>query len=309
MKVLVTGGAGFIGSHLVEDLVGREYEVAVLDDLSTGKMENLETVKDRIEFVRGSVTDLELLKELVKDVNCIFHLAAISSVHLSIENPSLVNEINVGGTLNALIAARDGDVEKVIYASSSAVYGNSETPMKESFILKPLSPYAATKAAGEYYCKVFREIYGLRTVSLRYFNVYGYRQDLHSEYSGVIPKFITRVLKNEPPVIYGSGNQTRDFVFVKDVVKANILAMEKCKEGVFNIGSGKETSINELAEKIIKMLGKDLKPIHVQPRKGEITYSVADISLAEKELGYKPEYKLDEGLRELIEHFRSTRIR
>jgi len=266
-RVLITGGAGFIGSNLSEELVREGHDVIILDDLTTGKKENIKEFKDSIRFVKGSITNLELLKELFRDVECVFHHAALPSVQRSVEDPLATNEVNVKGTLNALIAARDSEVEKVVYASSSSVYGDTpELTKREEMNQNPKSPYAVSKLTGEKYCAVFPEVYGLKTVSLRYFNVYGPMQDPYSECAAVIPRFITRVLKNQPPIIYGDGNQTRDFTSVKDAVNANLLAMENNAEGIFNIASGKRISVNELASEIVRMLRNDLKAIHTEPR-------------------------------------------
>jgi UDP-glucose 4-epimerase len=304
-RVLITGGAGFIGSNLAEELVRKGSDVVILDDLSTGKEENIKEFKDSVRFVKGSITDLELLKELFRDVDCVFHQAAIPSVQRSVEDPLATNEVNVKGTLNVLVAARDSEVEKVVYASSSSVYGDTpELPKREEMKPNPKSPYAVSKLTGEEYCAVFSEVYGLKTVSLRYFNVYGPRQDPYSEYAAVIPRFITRGLKNKPPIIYGDGNQTRDFTFVKDAVKANILAMGNNAEGIFNIASGKRISINELANEIMEIVGIRLKPIYDKPREGDIKDSLGDISRAKDKIGYEPKYNLEEGLKETIEYFK-----
>lgn len=305
MKAIVTGGAGFIGSNLAEELANRGEEVVILDDLSTGRMENIKELlkRESVKFVKGSVTNQELLKGIFKDVDCVFHQAAIPSVQRSIEDPIATNEVNVKGTLNVLIAARDSEVEKVVYASSSSVYGDSPLPKREEMIPNPKSPYAVTKLVGEYYCKVFSEVYGLKTVSLRYFNVYGPRQDPTSEYAAVVPRFITRFLNNQPPIIYGDGEQTRDFTFISDVVRTNLLAMEKNAEGTFNIACGNRISINELANKIMEIVGVRLKPIHDKPREGDIRDSLGDISRAKVKLRYEPKYSLEEGLKETIEWF------
>lgn len=303
-RVLVTGGAGFIGSNLAGELA-LENEVVIFDDLSTGKMENITELlkKGNVRFVRGSITDLELLQGSFKDIDYVFHQAAFASVPGSIEDPVASNNVNINGTLNVLIAARDNNVKKVIFASSCAVYGDPEVmPVAETTQLNPKSPYAVTKLACECYCNVFSEIYDLPTVSLRYFNVYGPRQNPGSEYAAVIPKFINRVMDGRPPVIYGDGLQTRDFVFVRDVVKANILAAESGESGVFNVGSGASITVAELAGTIIDMLGKDLKPLHEAPRDGDIRDSVADISKA-KAIGYEAGYSLEEGLRETVSWF------
>ncbi len=304
-RVLITGGAGFIGSNLAEELVRKEHDVVILDDLSTGKEENIKEFKDSVRFVKGSITDLALLRDLFRDVECVSHQAAIPSVQRSVEDPLATNEVNVKGTLNVLVAARDSEVEKVVYASSSSVYGDTpELPKREGMKPNPKSPYAVSKLTGEEYCAVFSEVYGLKTVSLRYFNVYGPRQDPYSEYAAVIPRFITRVLKNKPPIIYGNGEQTRDFTFVRDVVMANILAIERDVEGVFNIASGKRISINELSNKIMGIVGIRLKPIYDKPREGDIKDSLGDISRAKEKLGYDVKYGLEEGLKETIEYFK-----
>jgi len=309
MKVVVTGGCGFIGSNIAEELIKKHY-VVVIDDLSTGRIENIQSLQDKenFEFVRGNITDLGLLKQIFEDVDCIFHQAAIPSVQRSVENPLDTNEANIKGTLNVLIAARDCGVKKVVYASSSSVYGDTpELPKKENMKPNPQSPYAVSKLTGEYYCKVFSDIYGIKTICLRYFNVYGPNQDPASEYAAVIPRFINRVLNNQPPIIFGDGNQTRDFTFVKDVVKANILAMEKNVEGVFNIAYGQQISINELANKIMEIVGVKLNPVYDKPRPGDIRNSLADISLAKQKLGYMPEYSLEKGLEVTIRWFSTLR--
>ena len=307
MKVVITGGCGFIGSNLAHELVD-ENEVVVIDDLSTGRLENNGDLLDNenYRFVKGSITDLDLLKQIFDGARYVFHQAAIPSVPRSIKDPAKTNEVNISGTLNVLIAAADNNVTKVVYASSSSVYGDTPVlPKEESMVPNPLSPYAVSKLTGEYYCKVVTEIYGLKTTSLRYFNVYGPRQDPSSEYAAVIPKFITKALDRESPIIYGDGEQTRDFTFVKDVVSANILAAKSSETGIFNIGGGKRVSINELAETIIKASGTGTDPglTHVEPRDGDVKHSLADISRAESIIGYKPSYTLDDGLKETIGWF------
>jgi len=305
MRIVITGGAGFIGSNLATELSKeKESEVIIVDDLSTGRVSNLEKINKNINLVRGSITDLQLLKGIFKDVDYVFHQAAIPSVPRSIKDPIASNNANVNGTLNVLVAAKDCNVKKVIYASSSSVYGDTpELPKREDMVPNPLSPYAVTKLLGEYYCKVFNEVYGLKTISLRYFNVYGPRQDPYSDYAAVIPRFINRVLENKPPVIYGDGEQTRDFTFVKDVVRANIQAMKSDANGVYNIASGNRISINELANVIMKLMGRNLKPIHEAPREGDIRHSLGDISSAKKTLSYEPQYSVEEGLRRTIKWF------
>jgi len=301
-RVAVTGGAGFIGSHLAEELAGRGYYVIILDDLSTGRMENIADLlkKENVEFIRGSITELILLRELFQGVEYIFHQAALSSVPRSIEDPLTANEVNIKGTLNVLMAARENRVGKVVYASSSSVYGNVlALPQREDMPPNPISPYALTKLAGEYYCNIFRQIYGLPTVCLRYFNVYGSRQDPQSQYAAAIPAFMERISQDLPPVIFGDGEQSRDFTFIQDVVQANILAAMNDAEGVYNIGSGKSVTINQLAKAILNLLQKDLRPIHEEPRPGDPRHSLADISKA-RSFDYEPKWTLEDGLRETI---------
>lgn len=301
-KVVVTGGCGFIGSNLVEELIKLGFEVVVLDNLTTGKIENIKGLKCKV--VIADIRDLKALRDIFVDTECVFHQAALPSVARSIKDPVLTNDVNITGTLNVLIASRDCEVEKVIYASSSSVYGDTPTlPKREDMKPNPKSPYAVSKLAGEYYCRVFSEVYGLKTVCLRYFNVYGPKQDPYSEYSAVVPRFICRIIKGKPPIIFGDGNQTRDFTFVEDVVKANILAMKKNVEGIFNIATGKRVSIKNLAEMIMEIVGAKLKPIYDKPRPGDIRHSLADISLTMKKLGYKPEYDLRKGLEVTIRWF------
>lgn len=304
--VIVTGGAGFIGSHLTKSLVKRGYRIIVLDDLSTGKMANLEGLLERqnVEFVQGSIADIALLQRIIRGAYYVFHQAAIPSVTRSIENPRASNETNITGILNVLLAARDNNVRKVVFASSSSVYGDTpKLPKVEDMVPNPQSPYAVTKIVGEYYCRVFHKVYGLPTVSLRYFNVYGPGQDPNSQYAAVIPKFIMSIAKNKPPIIFGDGEQSRDFTFVKDVVEANILAAESNANGIFNVGSGASISLNQLAQFIIKLMQKDsIKPNHVESRSGDVKHSLADISKAGI-FGYKPRYNLDEGLKKTIRSF------
>jgi len=308
MRIVITGGAGFIGSNLAEELSKeKDNEVITVDDLSTGRIENIQTLgkfNQNIKFVKGSVTDLDLLRGIFKDVDYVFHQAAIPSVPRSVKDPIASNNANVNGTLNVLVAAKDCGVKKVIYASSSSVYGDTpKLPKREDMMPNPLSPYAVTKLMGEYYCEVFNEVYGLKTVSLRYFNVYGPRQDPYSDYAAVIPRFIDRVLENKPPVIYGDGEQTRDFTFVKDVVKANVLAAKSDANGVYNIAYGNRISINELANVIMKLIGRNLTLIYDAPREGDVKHSLGDISKAKKNLGYEPRYSLEKGLQGTIEWF------
>jgi UDP-glucose 4-epimerase len=306
VKVAVTGGAGFIGANLVRALSDL-YQVVVIDDLSTGKYENIVDVtnKDKVTFVQASILDLKVLTEVFHGIDFVFHQAALPSVSRSIEDPILVNEVNVRGTLTVLKASKDSNVKKVIFASSSSVYGNSLVlPKVESMIPNPQSPYAVTKIVGEYYCQVFNNIFKLPTVCLRYFNVYGPRQNPFSQYSAAIPRFITQMMQNKPPVIYGDGEQTRDFTFVKDVVRANLLAAQTEVTGVFNIGSGSTISINKLAHMIAKTLGKDITPIYELIREGDVKDSLASLEKANT-FGYKPQYSMEQGLQETIQFFKS----
>ncbi len=306
MKVVVTGGAGFIGSNLVDALLQDGHEVRIIDNLSTGNRGNLVEFisQTACTFVEGSVTNLNLLRETFKDVDCVFHQAAIPSVQRSVDDPHATNEANVTGTLTVLIAARECGVEKVVYASSSSVYGDTPTlPKTEDMIPNPKSPYAVSKLTGEYYCRVFSEVYGLKTVCLRYFNVYGPKQDPTSDYAAVIPRFITRVLEHKPPIIYGDGAQTRDFTFVRDVAHANIQAMKEAVEGVFNIACGARISVNELAAIVTALIGVNLEILYDAPRSGDIKDSLADITAAREQLSYEPEFTLHDGLKETIRWF------
>lgn len=304
-KILVTGGAGFIGSHLVDRLMKEGYEVVVLDNFFSGKIENVKHHLDNGKFhlTKGDVRNSDDAKEAIKNVDAVFHLAAIVSVPLSIKDPLLVNDANVRGTLNLLEASSKAYVDRFIFASSCAVYGEVDSlPINEHHPTSPIAPYAASKLAAEYYCKVFYENYGLNTLCLRYFNVYGPRQ-VKNYYSGVITQFIDRLKKIKPPIIYGDGQQTRDFVHVEDIVEANMLALNCQHEfgEVINVGTGKPTTINRLAEVLLELSGRsDLKPKYAAPRKGDIRNSCADISKAKRALGYEPKVTLKKGLRTLL---------
>jgi len=304
-KIVVTGGAGFIGSNLSRALC-KDNDVIAIDDLSTGHTNNIQDLIDNksISFIKGSITDLNLLQKTFKNVDYAFHQAAISSVPRSVKDPVRSNLVNVNGTLNVLITAKENCVKKVVYASSSSVYGDTPTlPKKEDMIPDPLSPYGVSKLTGEYYCQVFTGVYGLPTVSLRYFNVYGPYQDPNGEYAAVIPKFINLVLNNKPPVIFGDGLQTRDFTYIQDVVNANVLAMESKAIGVFNAAGGKQITISKLAKIVTEKIGKDLQPVYNDPRPGDILHSYADITKAKKEIGYTPSFDIKNGLMETIKWF------
>jgi UDP-glucose 4-epimerase len=303
MKYIVTGGAGFIGSHIVEELAAKNHEVVIVDNLFSGKLTNIGSFleKDSVTFVQGSITDLPLLQKIFEGAAGIFHEGAIPSVPRSIANPIATNEANVTGTLNVLVAARDCGVRKVLFASSSSVYGNTPTlPKTEDMTPTPLSPYAVSKLTGEQYLRVFSEVYGLQSAALRYFNVFGPRQDPNSAYAAVIPNFITRILRHEAPVIHGNGCQTRDFTFVKDVVQANIRAMESSAEGVYNIAYCKRIDLNELAAMIMDITGITVSPQYDPPRDGDVRDSLADIRRAQEAFGYSPEYTVKTGLTETI---------
>ncbi|MDI9643628.1 MAG: SDR family oxidoreductase [Candidatus Verstraetearchaeota archaeon] len=305
-KVVVTGGAGFIGANISETLCCSN-EVTIVDDLSTGRISNvLEFIESKkVKFVKGSVTDLSLLKEAFNGADFVLHQAAIPSVPRSVLDPIKTNEAGITGTLCVLVAARDCGVKKVVYASSSSVYGEMSTlPKREDMEPKPMSPYALTKLAGEHYCRIFTELYGLKTVALRYFNVYGPRQDPVSEYAAVVPKFIDCALKGEAMPIYGDGYQTRDFTYVKDVVRANILAAESEVTGVYNIAGGKKVSIFELARIVSEITGSEMRVQFLEPRTGDVRESWADISKAKRDLGFEPKYSLRAGLEETIKWFK-----
>ncbi|WP_048151515.1 SDR family oxidoreductase [Palaeococcus ferrophilus] len=300
--VVVTGGAGFIGSHIAEEL-RNDNEVIVIDNLYTGREEN---VPDGVSFVRADVRDYGAIAELIREADYVFHEAAQVSVVESIEDPVFTEEVNVLGTLNILKALLDGH-GKLVFASSAAVYGdNPNLPLKESERPRPLSPYGVTKWAAEEYLRVFHELYGLPVVALRYFNVFGPRQGAN-QYAGVINIFINHALKGEPLVIFGDGKQTRDFIYVRDVVKANILAAESSgADGrVFNVGTGKSTSVLELATKVLEITGSNGSILFDKPRPGDIRHSLADIGEI-KRLGFKPEWSLEEGLKKTVEWYRTT---
>ena len=310
-KVLVTGGAGFIGSHLVDRLLGEGFEVTVLDDFSTGQMQNISHHKilEKFHLVRGDVRDLSLAKKVVKDVDAVFHEAALVDVPLSIKKPLLFNDVNLVGTLNLLKACSDSNVKRFIFASSAAVYGDSKPARKrENTLCKPISPYAVSKLAAENYVRIFNDVNGLETVSLRYFNVYGPRQFAGSSYNTVINSFISRLLNGQPPLIYGDGKQTRDFVHVDDVVSANMLALRNKNAigEVFVIASGTAVNLHRLAKKLQKITNTQrLKPVFAEPRAGDIVHCSADISKAEKLLGFQPKIRLEDGLSSLVKWHRA----
>jgi UDP-glucose 4-epimerase len=304
----VTGGAGFIGGHLVEGLMRAGWSVRVIDDLSTGSERNLAHSMDQIEFTRGDIRDADVLERVMDGVEVVFHQAAMASVPRSVEQPLLTNSVNVDGTLLVLETARQSGVRRVVYAASSSAYGETEVlPKVETLPATPLSPYALQKYTGEVYCRLYRELYSLETVSLRYFNIFGPRQDPNSDYSAVIPLFVTAALAGRPPVIFGDGEQTRDFTYVENAVQANLLAADadRASGSVINIAAGKRTSLNDLWKNIRDIIDTDVEPRHADPREGDVRDSVADLALASDLLGYDPGVGLDEGLARTIASFRS----
>ena len=306
---VVTGGAGFIGSHIVEELLRRNETVKVIDNFSTGKRENVKPFEGAAEIIDADISQAKNLAQLLKGADYVVHQAAIPSVPKSIIDPVKSHEANVNGTLQLLVACREAGVKRVVYASSSSLYGDSPTlPKHEGMMPNPLSPYGAQKLFGETYCQVFTKSYGLETVSLRYFNVFGPRQDATSQYSGVLALFIPAVLEGRRPTIYGDGEQSRDFTYVKNVVEANLLA---CKApGVagqfFNIACGDRITVNSMLQDINKITGKDISPVYADARAGDIKHSQADITRAKERLSYEPRVSFEEGLRHTIEWYREN---
>jgi nucleoside-diphosphate-sugar epimerase len=306
VRYLVTGGAGFIGSNTVEELVRCGHEVVVLDNLSTGKEANLAGVRDRIEFIFASIAEPEKVHAACQGVDYVLHLAARTSVPRSMKEPAETNHINVDGTLNVLLAARDAKVRRVVFASSSSVYGETPTlPKRETMTPAPISPYAVTKHVGEIYGKLFQRIYGLEFVALRYFNVFGPRQDPNSPYSGVLSRFNAALLEDREPVVYGDGEQSRDFTFIANVVQANLLACtsQDVAGHVFNIGTGNRYTLNQTLQMLGGIIGRFGSAKYGPPRDGDILHSQADISEARQKLGYNPRVGFDEGLRRTWEWF------
>jgi UDP-glucose 4-epimerase len=304
---LVTGGAGFIGSNIADALVQRGDRVRVFDNLSTGDLANLRAIGSSIEFVRGDILDTKALASVVEGVDCIFHEAALASVPASLDRPLDSHAACTTGTVGVLDAARRGGVRRVVFASSSAIYGDRLCSSKrETDLPAPISPYGAAKIASENYLQAFSASFGLETVALRYFNVFGPRQDPNSPYSAVIPLFMTAILSNKQPVIYGDGLQSRDFVYVANVVAANLLAADApgVSGQAFNVGCGRGTSLLEMLSALNEVLGTDVKPMFAPPRTGDVRESMADIAMARKHLGYNPEIDLVEGLRRSIDYYR-----
>jgi UDP-glucose 4-epimerase len=305
---LVTGGAGFIGSHIAAALVERGDDVRVLDAFTTGHLSNLADIQHRVTIIEGDVRDEKAVAEAVHGVDCVFHHAALASVPMSVERPLDSHAVCATGTVNVLNQARLAGVRRVVYAASSSAYGDRPASSKrETDLIQPLSPYAAAKLAGELYCEAFYHTYGLETVGLRYFNIFGSRQDPKSPYSAVIPLFITRLLAGQRPIVYGDGNQSRDFCYVANVVHANLLASTSPNVAgrIINIGTGRATSLLELLSQLNRLLETNVDPAHEPPRVGDVRDSMADISLARSLLGYEPLVDLEEGLRRSVEYYRS----
>lgn len=304
---LVTGGAGFIGSNLVERLVENGEHVRVIDNFSTGKAENLSQFLNKIELVNGDIRYLNTVMEAMKDVDYVLHQAALPSVPRSIETPLESNDVNTNGTLNLLYAAKEAGVKRFVYAASSSAYGESPTlPKVETMQTSPLSPYAVNKLAGEYNCKAFYNVYGLKTVAVRYFNIYGPRQDPGSYYSAVIPKFIKMMLSGIAPTIHGDGQQSRDFTYIENVINANLLACkasERAYGKVMNIACGERITLNKLVNELKKLLNVEIDAVHGEPRPGDIKDSLADVNLAKNLIGYEPKVLVEEGLKRTVDWF------
>jgi UDP-glucose 4-epimerase len=306
---LVTGGAGFIGSHISEALVARGDRVRVLDNLSTGHRGNLEHLEGDIEFLQGDITNPDDVAQAVAGVDCVFHEAALASVPRSVERPLDTNAACVTGTLNVLHEARQAGVRRLVYAGSSSAYGNqASSPKRETDLPAPISPYGTAKLAGEGYCHAFWATYGFETVSIRYFNVFGPRQDPNSQYSAVIPRFITAMLAGKQPTIYGDGGQSRDFTFISNVVHGNLLAADADAKRVagrtFNVANGRSTDLLQLVAELNRLLGTSIQPIHEPPRAGDVRESLADITQARERLAYEPQVGFEEGLRRSIDYYR-----
>src|SRR5215831_200121 len=312
MRYVVTGGAGFIGSNTVDELVRRGESVVVLDDLSSGREENLAEVRNKITFMRGSITDIETVRKAMHEADYVLHLAARTSVPRSVKDPIESNKINIDGTLNVLVAARDAKVKRVVFAASSSAYGETPTlPKVETMQPEPISPYGVTKFVGELYAQTFGRCYGLENVSLRYFNIFGPRQDPSSPYSGVLAKFCLAFLEDTQPVVFGDGEQTRDFTFVDNAVHANLLACEapNVTGKVFNVGCGDRISLNEVLATLRKISGKGLQVKYDSPREADIRDSQADISRATAALGYEPQVGFEDGLKITLDWYRESQLK
>ncbi len=312
MRYLVTGGAGFIGSNTVDELVRRGHSVVVLDDISSGKEDNLTEVRNKITFIKGSITDIEVVRKAMHEAEYVLHLAARTSVPRSVKDPIETNKINIDGTLNVLVAAKELKVKRVVFAASSSAYGETPTlPKVETMQPQPISPYGVTKFVGELYGQTFGRCYGLENVALRYFNIFGPRQDPSSPYSGVLAKFCTAFLEDTQPLVFGDGGQTRDFTYVENAVQANLLACEapNVSGRVFNVGVGGRVSLNDVLRELGKITGKTLEAKYDPPRDGDIRDSQADISQAREFLGYEPQVTFEDGLARTFEWYRETQAK
>jgi nucleoside-diphosphate-sugar epimerase len=308
-KFLVTGGAGFIGSNICTKLVSQGCSVRVVDNLLTGKKTNLASILDKIEFIEADMGDEDVARAAMKDIDVVLHQGALPSVPRSVDDPAATHRHCVDATFTLLLAARDAKVKRFVYASSSSAYGDTPTlPKVETMLPSPLSPYAAAKLVGEYYCSVFSGVFGLQTISLRYFNVFGPNQDPTSQYAAAIPAFVTAILKDKPPTIYGDGEQSRDFTYVDNVVEANLLAARAKKTAgeVVNIACGQAVTVNQIIDMINEILGKNVKPIYAAPRPGDVKHSLADISLGKKLIGFKPKVSFRHGLEKAIDWYRKN---
>ena len=308
-KFLVTGGAGFIGSNICKKLVSEGCFVRVLDNLLTGKKSNLADIDDKIEFIEADMGDSEVARSAMEDIDIVLHQGALPSVPLSVDNPAATHRHCVDATFTLLLAARDTGVRRFVYAASSSAYGDAPTsPKVEAMPTNPLSPYAVAKLVGEYYCSVFCNVFGLETISLRYFNVFGPYQDPTSQYAAAIPAFVTAILKDQSPTVYGDGEQSRDFTYIDNVVHANLLAARAKQTGgqVVNIACGQAITVNAIIDMINKIVGKDVKPIYADSRPGDVKHSLADINKAQNLIGFNPVVPFNEGLQKAIEWYRDN---
>jgi len=308
-KFLVTGGAGFIGSNICKELISQGCFVRVVDNLLTGKKSNLASIIDKIDFIQADMGDAEVAQSATKDIDVVLHQGALASVPRSVDDPAATHRHCVDATFTLLLAARDAGIKRFVYAASSSAYGDTPTlPKVETMTPSPLSPYAAAKLVGEYYCSVFYEVFGLETISLRYFNVFGPHQDPASQYAAAIPAFVTAILKDEPPTIYGDGEQSRDFTYIDNVVEANLLAAraKHTKGEVINIACGEAVTVNEIIALINELVGKNIKSIYTDPRPGDVKHSLADITLAKKLISYKTKVPFKQGLQLAINWYRDN---
>ncbi len=321
-KFLVTGGAGFIGSNICKELISQGCFVRVVDNLLTGKKSNLASIIDKVDFIQADMGDAEVAQSATKDIDVVLHQGALPSVPRSVDDPAATHRHCVDATFTLLLAARDAGIKRFVYAASSSAYGDTPTPPKagliqsrvspwpkvETMMPMPLSPYAAAKLVGEYYCSVFYQVFGLETISLRYFNVFGPHQDPASQYAAAIPAFVTAILKDKPPTIYGDGEQSRDFTYIDNVVEANLLAAraKHTKGEVINIACGEAVTVNEIIALINELVGKNIKPIYTDPRPGDVKHSLADITRAEKLIGYKTTVPFKQGLQLAINWYRDN---